>query len=144
MSTTIMTSFFINNLNVLMNKLNNVSTFFLSSLIMLIRLYCNWNEKSISIKIINFDRFWSTISFIWIDSILFAMNSSLMFVSQMKILRMYEINDDWLQKMWSIVFESRIFLVMWLFTKFTKSSDDSFSFLRRFIISVISSRLAEG
>ncbi len=41
MSTTIMISSLINILNVLMNRLSNVSIFFLSSLMMLIRLYCS-------------------------------------------------------------------------------------------------------
>ncbi len=41
MSITAMTSSFINNLNVLMSKLSNVSTLFLTSLMMLIKLYCN-------------------------------------------------------------------------------------------------------
>ncbi len=75
---------------------------------------------------------------------LFAVNFSLVFVSKIKILKIYEINDDRLQKIWSIVFESRIFRIIWSFTEFIKSSDDSndsFSFMRRFIISVISSVL---
>ncbi len=78
----------------------------------------------------------------------FAVNFSFVLVSQMKILRVYKINDDRLQKIWSIVLESRIFRIMWLFTEFTKNSDDSddsidstdsFSSMRRFIINVISS-----
>jgi hypothetical protein len=49
-----------------------------------------------------------------------------------------------LQKMWSIAFESRIFRVIWSFTKFIKSDEsddaaDSISFMKRLIINVISS-----
>ncbi len=39
----------------------------------------------------------------------------------MEILRMYEIKFDRLQKIWSVVSESRIFRVMWSFTEFTKN-----------------------
>ncbi len=57
----------------------------------------------------------------------------------MEILKMYEIKNERLQKIWSVILESRIFRVMWSFTKFTKNDDLDNSSMRRFIISVISS-----
>jgi hypothetical protein len=62
----------------------------------------------------------------------------------MKILRVYEINDDRLQKIWSIALESRIFRIIWSFIEFTKNDDLDDSSMRRFIISVISSMIDDS